>query len=630
MPDLLPVPLSTHPMTGCPACGAWSRVPACPRCGWSRAAGPGDPLAARVLLDFVVAASGVARLARAWCARLAWLEDDALFRGALEDMAAKPDGEWVSGVVARTRALVREDLARVYPAASALPVSVALRLHNQHSGLDLSELDAPLVHVVPFDAAIADSGRALRDEEVQWDLADVDLRVRAGQEGPRISVTVARPVVLEEVVLLEGGQAVARGPIQREAAPGVPVTVALPEATACDLRRLQGDPPKWGIGLRVAGREALVRVALPPDFARSLPTGEADLYLHPGTVSMRFCLATSTTELWQSLSTAEAIRTLGLSSHQKVSDPKTFAAWVDRSVRPLAAWAQRTRGLWLSRIVVATPGDARFAAEVMAALGPQAAGALLGNVAAVPEHVALAAHVRPALRGIAVLVWAHRKEHEQAVRTAESRLAAWHAQKRQAENPVLGLVVSKPGPQPESAPTFRPLGVADEWLERQLERDPRAERLVLLDVGGTHVDVAILRGEAAEVFRLEGAGSEKVTSAPETEWEARTREVYDAGLKVLGIAVRNIAGDVPFLLVGSGGGLRNPWFRNRLDAAFSEAGYPFAPMVEVATLVRIAQTIRARGLDASALARFLTVHERDDGVPGRFDVVDGLRGEVRQ
>jgi hypothetical protein len=263
-------------------------------------------------------------------------------------------------------------------------------------------------------------------------------------------------------------------------------------------------------------------------------------------------------------------------------------------------------------------------------MGPAPAEVLLGEVTVVPEHRALAAHVRPALRGIAALLVAHRKEHEKAVRLAEARLVAWHAQKRQSENPVLGLVVARPGPPPEPAPPFEPLNVAGAWLEEHLERDPKAERLLLLDLGGTSADLAILKGEQAEVVFLQGAGSERVMAAPEPEREARTREVYDPAFTQLVGAARTAFGDKPFLLVGSGGGLGNPWLRDRLDAAFLAAGFAFTPMVDAATLVRIAQTIRERGLDAPGLARFLAVHERDGGVPGRFDVVDGLLAEVRK
>ncbi len=629
MADTVPVPVTSTPMNGCAACGTWARTSPCPRCGWGRRGEASDPLAIRVLLDFVVADTGDARLVRAWCARLSWLEDDAAFRIALQADAAKPDAAWVASIVARTRAVVREDLSRVYPAASVVPVVVALRLHNQHSGLDLSHLDGPSVHVVPFDAAIADSGRALRDVEVAFDLSDVDLRVRAGQEGPRISVTVARPVLLDEILLLEGAYVVARAAIQREAQAGVAVAVALPEATSSELRRLQSDPTSWGLGLRVVGREEPVRVPLPADFARSLPDGEADLFLHPGTVSTRFCLLGSGTEVWQSLSSPEAVRTLGLPTHLKTADPVAFAEWIDGCLRPLAAWAQRTRGLWLRRVVVAAPGDRTFA-KAAGSRGPEAQAVLLGNVTVVPEYTALAAHVIPALSGIAGVLQAHRKEHESAVRLANARLAGWASQKRQSENPVLGLVISKPGPQPDPPPAFESLGIAEEWLETLLERGPRGTRLVLLDIGGTNVDGCFLLGGTDDYFRLEGAGSERVTQAPESEWETLTREVYDAALKLLVVSIRMTLGEAPVLIVGSGGGLRNPWFRERLDAAFVAAGFPFAPMVDASVLVRVAQTIRDRGLDATGLTRFLAVHERDGGVPGRFDVVDGLRGEDRR
>lgn len=646
MPDAAPLVLPTAPFQGCAACGTWARAAICPRCGWSKPAEPRQSGAVPILLDVVVSGSGVLSLAAVWCARLPWLEADATFRAALAIDGPVPAAlpTWVETVVTAARSAVRDDLARVLPTAGSFPVAVSVRVHNQHSTLDLSGVDVPGLEIVPFDAAIAESGRALRDIEVVWDLSDVDVRVRAGHEGPRGTLTIARQVLVEEIVLLNDKKCLARVAVQRETAPGVALGVALPEARALDLRGLQDAPGAWEIGVRVAGRQQLVCQTLPADFTRTLPAYIADIFVHPGSVSLRFCLATrGVADLWQSMPTAEAVRTLGLPPFDKAvlaADPELFAAWVDASARPLAAWAQRTRGFWLRDLVVATPGSELFAASVNraareraptgpdgAVTSPDADRVLLGSVSARPEFAALAKHVRPLLCELAGILVAHRKKHSDAVRLAEARLRGWENTKRQSKNPLLGMLVSDPGPAPEPAPAFEPLGITMAWLEDHLERDPTASHLVLVDFGGTRIDVSQLRETTPLLLCVPNAGSERVMSAPETEWEALTEEVYGPSLAALPDQLRK-ADDQPFLLFVSGGGLANPWLRDRVEAAFVAAGFPRAPMVNAADLVRAAKAARDRGLDSPAVTRFLAVHEQDGGVAGRFDVVDGLRTEA--
>ncbi len=644
MPDAAPLADPTAPFRACPACGAWARAAACPRCGWAEPADARPPGAIPALLDIVVGASGELSLAAVWCARLPWLEADTAFCSSLAISGAMPASlrDWRDAVVAATQAAIREDLSRVLPAALSPPVTVTLRVHNQQSALDLSACDIPGLAIIAFDAAIAESGRELRSDEVIWEFGEVDLRVRAGQEGPRGTVRIARPAMVEELLLRTPEHILSRAAVRRETGPGVGLTLTLPEPSARDVRQFQEFGCPWEIGVRVSGRAEPVWRPLPQSCSRELPTAVADLFVHPGSVSFRFCLVSDAAELWQSMSMTEAIRTLGLPPFDKAAlaaDPDVFAAWIDDATRPLAAWAQRTRGVWLRDVVVATPGDESFAASVNRAgvEGPstasdgvmrpcEASRVLLGTVVGRPEFLALARHVRPVLSAAAALLVAHRKKHADVLRLADARLRWWESARRQMKNPLLGMLVSDPGPAPDPAPGFEPLGIADGWLEERLEQDPGMRHLVLVDFGGSRIDVSLLRDGAPVLLLVVDAGSERVMSAPEPEWEALTVDVYGPALTALPEQLR-AATDQPFVIVASGGGLANPWLRDLVDAGFLAAGFPAAPLVAAADLVRLATTACARGLDSPALTRFLAVHEQDGGIPGRFDIVDGLRSQ---